>query len=185
MLAVVVTTVFMLPYFALQIAGMGKLLSTVSDGDISYWVGAGLMLVIMLIYSLIAGLRADVWTDVIQGLLMLVVMVTVSVGFLTIEWDGSLTAMFQEIVQAGKSALLSIPGPSGYFTYQMLISFLVFFLLVPITQPQLNIRLYAARSERELVHTMFIFPILVLLMFIPSAIIGLGGAAKFTVTQVI
>lgn len=182
-IAMLLTVILVLPYFALQIAGMGKLLSATSGGGISYLTGAGIMLIVMFIYSEYGGLRADVWTDLLQGGVMLAVMIYISFSLMSIAWDGSLGMMFNDVIQSGKADLLSIPGPEGFFTYPILISFLVFFILIPITQPQIAVRFIAASSKRTLLYTMLMFPILTLIMFIPSFIIGVGGAGLVDVPE--
>ncbi len=178
-LAVIVMGIFIMPFFSIQIAGMGKLLEGISGGTITYLTGAGIMLFAMVLYSTVGGLRADVWTDVIQGIIMLIVMLIVSFGFLAKVWHGDITAMFETVVAQGKGDLLSIPGPKGLFTLPALVSFFLLFLLVPITFPQVLSRFYAARSKRAILGTIVFFPVLTLLMFIPGVIIGIGGAAVF------
>ena len=178
-LTVIVMGVFVMPFFSIQIAGMGKFLAGVSDNAIPYWVGALVMLFAMVLYSTIGGLRADVWTDIIQGIVMLIVMLIVSFGLLEKVWHFNIGEMFDTIVAQGKADLLSIPGPKRYFTLPTLISFFVLFLIVPVTFPHILSRFYATKSERAIFRTIIVFPILTLLMFIPGAIIGLAGAALF------
>ena len=60
-----------LPFMAVQIAGIGKVLSGVSGGLIPFEVGVGLCVMSIAAYVFFAGARAVVWTDVMQGLVVL------------------------------------------------------------------------------------------------------------------
>ncbi|HUU92275.1 MAG TPA: sodium:solute symporter family protein [Phycisphaerae bacterium] len=177
--AVIIMSVFIIPLFAIQIAGMGKLLAGATAGNIPYWAGAAVMLAAMSAYSLIGGLRADIWTDVVQGIVMLVLVVVVCWVFIAKEWAGSIAAMFEALAQQGKGAWLSLPGPAKFFSLPALISFFILFLLVPVTFPQMVTRFYATKSEKVVARTMIAFPLLTLIMFIPAALIGLGATTVF------
>jgi len=68
---------FVFPYLLLQIKGAGQLLESATrqpDGTalIPYALGAALMLVVVVIYTVIGGGRAVGWTDAFQGFLFLV-----------------------------------------------------------------------------------------------------------------
>jgi SSS family solute:Na+ symporter len=122
-------------------------------------------------------MRAVAWTDALQGSLFFVVFYVTAAVFVVREW-GSLGALFQAVAEQ-QPALLSVPGPRGYFTHATLISLFILIVGMPLTQPQLAIRFFVARSERTLRLMTVASATFATLVVIPALLIGLGGAARF------
>jgi Na+/proline symporter len=55
-----------------QLMAMGHIASGVTDGQIPYWAGVVFLALVVLVYESIGGMRAVAWTDVIQGIMLLV-----------------------------------------------------------------------------------------------------------------
>lgn len=60
-------------YGITQGMGCGYIISFASGGRIPFWGGVAIVFVVMCIYIIVSGLRAIGWTNVFQGILMLVV----------------------------------------------------------------------------------------------------------------
>lgn len=179
LLTVLVTSGFVVAFLAVQIVGIGKLINSMSGGAVSYLAASAFMVLIIYIYSEMGGMRTIAWTDALQGSLMLILFFVIAFSFLNIGWDGSLTNMFQDLVTNGNGDLLSLPGPVGLFTYQMLVSFFFIFMFGGISYPYISQRLFIFKDEKVIKKLLIFFPILVFLIIIPATIIGLGAASMF------
>lgn len=55
-----------------QMIAMGHIANGITDGQIPYWAGVVFLALIVIVYETLGGMRAVAWTDVIQGLMLLV-----------------------------------------------------------------------------------------------------------------
>lgn len=169
--------VFLIPYVAIQIRGVAIFLNAILPDALPAWGWATIIVILMLIYSELGGLKAIMYADVMQGLLLLTVVWIIAGN--AINYFGGVKKMF-DTIETTNPALLSTPGPKGLFNFQFLIASFLAILLIPVTQPQLSTRLVILKSTRTL-HRMAVavgcFAILVILPTIP---IGLYGAYKYT-----
>ncbi len=168
--------VFLIPYVAIQIRGVSIFLNAILPNVLPAWGWASIIVMLMLIYSELGGLKAIMYADVMQGLLLLTVVWIIAGN--AIRFFGGIENMFDTIEETN-TALLSTPGPKGLFNFQFLLASFLAILLIPVTQPQLSTRLVILKSTRTL-HRMAVavgtFAILVILPTIP---IGLYGAHQY------
>lgn len=176
-LAVAVSTLFLLPYIAIQMIGVGRLLEGATDGRIPYLWGSVLLLLVVLVYSEMGGLRAVAWTDALQGLVFFILFYVAAAFFVGKEWGG-IGPMFRHVADV-QPGLLSAPGPKSYFTYGSLVSLFLLIIGMPLTQPQLCVRFFIPRSERSLRIMTVASSTFATLVVIPALLIGLGGAVIF------
>lgn len=164
---------FLIPYVAIQIRGLAIFLEAVFPEAMPAWLWSALILMIMLVYSEIGGLRAIIYSDIIQGLTLLLVVWIVAIG--CVAHFGGIEALFGAVRQVD-SRLLSTPGPRGLFTFQFLaVSFLAVILL-PVTQPQLTTRLIVIRSQAKLNRMAAAIGCFAIIILAPVAVIGMYGA---------
>lgn len=167
---------FLVPYVAIQIRGIAIFLTAVFPEAMPYWGWAVLIVAVMLTYSEIGGLKAIMHADAIQGLTLLIV--TWIIGISCVEYFGNLENMFDQVEQAN-AALLSTPGPNGLFNAQFLIASFLVILFIPVTQPQLTIRLVIMRNLKT-THMMAVaVGIFAILIILPTAFIGMYGAVRY------
>ncbi|MGB3585843.1 MAG: sodium:solute symporter family protein [Tunicatimonas sp.] len=168
--------IFLVPYVAIQIRGIAIFLTAVFPEALPPWGWSVAIMGVMLLYSEIGGLKAIMHADAVQGLTLLVV--SWIIGISCVEQFDNLKALFAE-VQASNPELLSTPGPNGLFTPQFLIASFLVILCIPITQPQLAIRLVILRNLRT-THLMAVaVGIFAILVIIPTIFIGLYGAVRY------
>lgn len=173
--AFVVTVVFVVPHLAVQIAGIGRL----AEGlGINYGVATAVSLAVLLIYTLAAGMWGDVWTDVIQGIVMFGGLWIVAIVLLG-NWDYNPSMMFQAVRDSGKETLLSLPGPYGFYSYPMLISILIMFISLPIVHAPFAMRFLLPKGQKELKQATIHVPWVLVLFFLPTLVIGIGGAVLY------
>ena len=168
--------IFLMPYIAIQIRGVAIFLHASFPEALPMWVWATGIVLIMIIYSEIGGLKAIMYSDVLQGILLLIAIWIV--GYNCLHHFGGLQAMFTEVEKVN-SALLSVPGPKGLFDFQFLIGSMIAITLLPYTQPQVSTRIVILKNVKSL-HRMAVgigfFAILVIL---PTAFMGMYGAVVY------
>lgn len=167
---------FLVPYVAIQIRGIAIFMTAVFPEALPLWGWAVAIIVVMLLYSETGGLKAIMHADAIQALILLTA--TWIVGISCVMHYGDIRSLFQEI-EATNEALLSVPGPNGLFTPQFLIASFLVILCLPITQPQLTIRLVIMRNLKT-THLMAVaVGIFAMLIILPTIFIGLYGAVRY------
>jgi len=95
-LAAVIGVIALVPYISVQLMGAGIALESFTKGGIPYIWGVSLMFIVMVIYVLIGGLRSVVWTDVLQGIFFLTVMLGLSLY--AVHLVGGFGSLFTKIV---------------------------------------------------------------------------------------
>jgi SSS family solute:Na+ symporter len=172
----VVMVVFTLPYLATQAIGGGIALTQLTEGEVSYQAGAVIVTVVILAYVAIGGMRADAYTDVLQGVLMLVTLLA-AVGIVSAGLGGFSTA--NQRLMDEFPGFASRPGGANFFTPQVWISYMVLWTLCDPMFPQLFSRFYAARDERALKFSMVMYAPMTALMFLAPVLIGAWGRLDF------
>lgn len=168
--------IFLIPYVAVQIRGVSIFMNAIFPEALPVWGWATLLVVVMLTYSELGGLKAIIYADAIQGMILLTA--TLAVAYGCIANFGGIVELFDQ-VEARNEALLSVPGPGGLFTAQFLIASFLVIVLVPVTQPQISIRLVIMRnfaSLRRMAVLLGLFAMIVILATVP---IGFSGAVHY------
>jgi len=142
-------------------------------GAISYAVGAGLITAFMILYVVVAGMRGIAWTDTLQGAFMLI---TTWVALLWV-----LAAVGGP--GAATEALASNPDTDGflslgsdYYTVPWILSTAITIGFGVAMFPQVNQRFFAAGSKTVLKRSFALWPILCVLLFVPSFMLGTWAA---------
>jgi SSS family solute:Na+ symporter len=142
-LAAILCLVFLIPYAAIQLMGIGYLLSVVSEGAISFMAAMIIATFLALIWSNIAGMRSVAWTDAFQALIMIVtsvftLWVVVQRGF------GGFTPFFERINEEIPQLLA---GP-GLFQFNVFLGLSLPWLFFSLSNPQVSQRLFIPKSVR-------------------------------------
>ncbi|MEC8936657.1 MAG: sodium:solute symporter family protein, partial [Pseudomonadota bacterium] len=109
----IASCIFLIPYSAVQLAGVGYLLQGITDGAITFTTGVVLATVIAIFFSYIAGIRSVMWTDSLQAIMMIVA--STLVAFLVIQNLGGFGALFDTLATEHPQSL-TVPGP-GLFSF--------------------------------------------------------------------
>ena len=166
-----VSLFWLFPYVMLQQMGAGEALAGLTGGALPYWAGAALITAFMILYVVLAGMRGVAWTDTIQGLFML------SVTWLALAWVLSAVGG----PGAATDALRSTNGQflalgSDFYTPAYIISTAVVIAFGVTMFPQINQRFFVAGSDRVLKRSFALWPVLVLLLFVPTFLLGTWAA---------
>ena len=162
-------------YVAAQMVAGGKAFAGFTGLDYPTSVITGAVVIIA--YTLVGGYKAVAWTDLVQGVLMLlglIIVPTVAIGFAG-GWGAVTTALALQDPQ-----LLSPWGPDGAGAPAMvaIVSFLAIGLAF-LGVPQLMVRFMSARSEQSLVPAMVISIIVIFCFDIGAVLTGMAGRALF------
>jgi len=122
--------VFTIPYLAVQAIGAGILIEYVT-GSIGWQIGAIITMVVIMVYVLSGGMRGSGWTDVIQGVIMIIAM-TVAVIFIAVNLGGFENA--NALAYSANPDLFTRPGGNDYFLPQIWFSFMILWIFAdPMT----------------------------------------------------
>ncbi len=169
-----VMIIFTVPYLALQPMAAGYVLKELFG--ISDALGAAIVTLVIVLYTFRGGLRAVAWTDIFQGLLMVILMVTAFV--LVTGHYGGLSAANQAVRECN-AALLARPGGQGRFEPALWFSFLMLWFFCDPMFPQLFQRFFSARSIDAIKRTMLLYPAVCTLVFILPVTLGVLGHLSF------
>ena len=169
-----VSVLFTILYIQVQAQGLGYILSVASGGRISFELGTLILLVVAAGYLIAGGLRAVYWTDVVQGVWMYL---AVWIGALVLSFKlfGGPLALWRRVA-AERPDLLTLPGPHGFFSPGMWFGMVIVLSFGIVFQPHIFIRYYTAASARTIKWLGATTPIYLMTLFIPTALVGLGGA---------
>ena len=158
-------------YLATQLTGMAIIFNIMTEGRIPFWLGALVSYGIVVIYVATGGLRAAAWSDVFQGLLMIVISWVVGIAIVH-QLHDSVGNMFTNIaveqpsfLQIGKegSAMGKIP-----YTTTILVSVIGFLMW-----PHLFSKSYASNAK-TIKKTVLVYPIFALFL-IPLLLVGFAA----------
>lgn len=176
-----VMVIFTIPYLATQAIGAGILIQNMTS--ISWQVGAAITMVIIMFYVLSGGMRGSGWTDVIQGVIMILALV-LAVVFIAASLGGFEAANTAAFDAAPK--LFTRPGGNDYFVFQMWFSFMILWIFADPMFPQIFSRFYTAKNEKSLKITMILYPLVVSFLFLCPVLIGVWahGASSQVIEQI-
>ena len=166
------------PYIVIQFKGAGIVMQQVLGWDPV--LGAAVVYAVVTLYVMFGGMRGVGWTNVLQGVVMLVV-----VWWLGLEIPrqlfGGVGPMFDRVI-AEQPAYLTLPGPGpgtsdAQWSAEVLLSILGFTMW-----PQVFMKCFTARSARLVQHSAVVYPtfllFLVPLFFLGYAALLLPGAPR-------
>jgi sodium/proline symporter len=162
-------------YVAAQMVATGKAF----DGftGLNYAQGVLLGAAVIILYTLVGGYKAVAWTDLVQGVLMLLGLIVLPL--VAIDAAGGWAAVRNELT-IQDPGLLTPWGPEGPGVGALvgIVSFLAIGLPF-MGVPQLMVRFMSARSEKSLVPAMAISVVVILLFDVGAVLTGMAGRALF------
>ena len=178
-LAVVSISAF-IPYLVVQMKGAGLILSTITDGRVSFAVGAAVTYGVVMIYVLTSGVLGVGWTNMFQGIFMMGVAWFLGL-YLPYKLDGGVGEMFRKIAESEHGAMLDAPGLAAdgtpwtwaAFSSAVLVSGIGFSMW-----PHLFMKSYAARSDRSLRLTVVLYPTFQIFL-VPILLMGFAGILAY------
>jgi SSS family solute:Na+ symporter len=166
-------TVYTLPYLVTSVIGVGIAVETFTEGAVSGVLAAAAILVATVVYTAAGGMRATMWTNVVQGAWFMV-FILVAVFAIADGLGGAATAT--SAVQDRAPQLLAVAGhprfaPAGWTSWGLAIA------LTVIAFPHMLVRVFAAKDQATLRRTCRLYPLALLALWLPAVLIGVWGAA--------
>lgn len=167
---VVASTIFMIPYITIGIKGSAVLLQNAVPLGENYFIWSVIIVLMMLGYSWLGGIRAVFITDVVQGVILMFAIWAVAV--FAIQGANGITALFSDIQQI-EPKLLSAPGPVGLINWQFLLVSFISIVTIPYVQPQMTTRIFVAKNDRAFTRSTMGLAVFALLVILPTLFVGL------------
>jgi len=142
----VTNCLFLIPYSAVQLSGVGYLLQGVTNNAIPYSTGVLIATLLAIAFSYIAGIRSVAWTDSLQALFMIIS--STAVVLMLVNGLGGFGEFFGKI-ERDHSELLTVPG-NGYFSFLTFLGLTVPWFFFSLSNPQVSQRLYMPNSLKSL-----------------------------------
>src|SRR5699024_10981559 len=133
---------FLIPYSAVQLAGVGYLLQGMTDNEIPFAVGVVIATILAIVFSFTAGIRSVMWTDALQAIVM-VITATIVVFVVIHGLDG--LGNFFDTLQTEHTLSLSVPG-NGYFSFLTFLGLTLPWFFFSLSNPQVSQRLFMPSS---------------------------------------
>jgi len=167
---------FLIPYIAVQISGISIFLNAAFPDAIPVWAWSFIIVGIMILYSETGGLRAIMYNDTLQGILLFITIWII--GWNCVSHFGNMGEMFAK-VEAINHELLSVPGPKGLFTTQFLIISAIAIISLPFTQPQISTRVVIMKNSSALRKMAIGLGIVAIIIILPTLFMGMYGAVLY------
>jgi SSS family solute:Na+ symporter len=146
--AALLAMVFLVPYSAAQLMGIGFLVSGVSQGAIPVMAGIIIATILAVAWANIAGLRSVAWTDAMQALIMIVTSIMVLL-FVVYRGFGGFGSLFHRM-ESDIPGLLTVPSEAGMFNFSMYLGLCVLWVFFCLSNPQVSQRLFVPKSVKAL-----------------------------------
>lgn len=163
-----VMVIFTIPYLATQAIGAGYIIQSMVS-DVSLEIGAVVTILIITVYVLLGGMRGSSWTDVLQGIIMIVALF-LAVVFVAMGLGGFEYA--NHLAYNSNPSLFTRPGGENFFTPQIWFSFMMLWIFCDPMFPQIFSRFYTAKNQRSLKYSMIFYPVVVSILFFFPVLIG-------------
>ena len=172
----IIIAVFFTFYVSAQFHGSGKILNTIFDIEPLY--GISLSAVVIIVYTIMGGLLAVAWTDLVQGILMIGTLVILPiVGLIELS---SFDLPIRELIMSvdpQKNALVP-SGLTAFATFSVIVGGLSWGLGY-FGQPHLLIRYMAIRSVKEVKQARIIAALWAIPGISGAFLIGVVGMGYF------
>ena len=169
--------VALIPYASAQLKGIGEAFAGVASGAgipvDPYMAGLALAVLVMVVWSLLAGLWSVAVTDAFQGLWMIAA-ATGLLAWLAIRLDSSGLSPLEAVSSLSSEGLT---GLEGYWPLPVFLAFTVPWIFFAVTNPQVVQRLYVPRNERSVSDMIRWFAVFGLYFTVVVTLIGLLARA--------
>ena len=162
----VVQAALLVPYIVIAVMGGGTTLAAVSNGRVPFWVGGGIVSLVVMSYVFFGGMRGTAWVNTFQTVLFL------SFGAIAIAVVGAGMGGFR----AAMESLLSSPSSAPLLTRERVSPFYflsyTFIPLSSIVFPHIGIFCLTARRLDHFRKTIVLYPICMIAIWLPSVFLG-------------
>ena len=179
-----VTAAMLIPYLIISIDGGGTILSSLTNGNISYPIGGAIVAIIVMATVFFGGLRGAVWVNVLQTLLF------IAFGLVAFAWigkhlDGGFTGAVNKMLADPSNKIPGAPPIAKMGTlltreripWEMFLSF----MLIPLSSimfPHMSIMCFTARQVTAFKKTVVLYPLCIMAIWLPCCFLGALGPGQ-------
>ena len=184
-LTALTSILYVVPYVVMQIQAGGLLFDALVDGRMlesvdNFTLGAIVLATITTVYIMVGGMRSVAWTDVFQGILLVVGMLLG--GYVVVRLLGGLEGFSRQVTELPE-VFRTAPGVSGTWAPLFLFSVCSVGAAGTMVSPAQWMRYYAADSTRTLKRSAIIFSIVLTACFLFGVmLVGIGGQILYPCT---
>jgi solute:Na+ symporter, SSS family len=164
-----VQAVLLVPYILIGVMGGGTTLAALSGGAVPYWVGGGVVALVVMSYVFFGGMRGTAWVNTLQTLMFL------AFGLIALVVIGAGMGGFGPIVQG----LLDTPAQALLLTRERISPWLFFsYTFIPFSSiafPHIGIFCLTARKLSHFKRTVLLYPVCMILIWLPCVFLGLAA----------
>jgi solute:Na+ symporter, SSS family len=172
----------LVPYMIISIMGGGTVLTQISHTTASgnplvpYWLGCAIVALVVTLGVFLGGMRGTVWVNILQTTMFLcfgAIAVTVIGHNLQLERGQTISQLISSLVHNPKLGFLATREhmPQQAFWSYTLIP------LSSIMFPHMAIMCFSARKVTAFKRTVVLYPVAILVLWLPSVFLGVLGAA--------
>lgn len=160
-------------YILEQLVAMGHAVEGLSGGKIDFMTGVVLLVIVMLVYESLGGMRSVAWTDAVQGIILLVG--CSAILYILVTNEGGLPAA-AEIIQEKDPIKFHVPDSAGLRTWISTILLLGFGVSV---YPHAIQRVFSSGSLKTLQRSLSLMTFMPFLTTFLAFLIGIIALSKF------
>jgi solute:Na+ symporter, SSS family len=174
----VVQAVLLVPYIIIAVMGGGTTLAAVSNGRVPYWLGGAIVSLVVMTYVFFGGMRGTAWVNTFQTVLFLM-FGAVAVSVISAGMGGFGQAIESMLASPATAPLLTRErvSPLYFFSY-------TFIPLSSIAFPHICIFCLTARRLNYFKKTIVLYPVCMLLIWLPSVFLGVAANAAKDVPSI-
>jgi Na+/proline symporter len=171
------TSAMLIPYLIISIVGGGTILSSLTDGRISYPVGGAIVAIIVMATVFFGGLRGAVWVNVLQTLLF-IAFGLVAFGWIGGHLPGGFHGAVQKMMEDPSNKLApNAMGKMGTLMTRERIAPAMFlsFMLIPLSSimfPHMSIMCFTAKKVTAFKKTVVLYPLCIAAIWLPCCFLG-------------
>ena len=170
--------ILLVPYIIIAVMGGGTALNAISGGLVPYWLGGGVVAVVVMSYVFFGGMRGTAWVNTFQTVLFL------SFGAVAIILIGSRIGGFSAAMESLLASETTAPlltrermPPRFFFSY-------MFIPLSTIVFPHISIFCLTAKKMSQFKKTVIWYPICILAIWLPCVFLGVVANAMTDVPAI-
>ncbi len=161
-----VQAVLLVPYIIIAVMGGGTVLQAITNGYVPFWLGGAIVSSVVMAYVFLGGMRGTAWVNALQTTLFLLF------GTIAVFVIGGGMGGFTEAMEA----LLASPATSPLLTRERISPWYFFsYTFIPLSSiafPHICIFCMTAQNVRYFRKTIVLYPICMLLIWLPSVFLG-------------
>jgi SSS family solute:Na+ symporter len=167
--------IFLIPYTAVQLTGVGYLLAGMTGNAIPFTTGVIIATVLAIAFSMVAGMRSVAWTDSLQAVIMIIT--AAAVVLVVIAGLGGFGQFFHSL-SADHPGSLSVPG-KGFFNFNVFLGLTLPWIFFSISNPQVSQRLFTPKSMKHLRRMLLGFLVFGFIYTLVSVLWGFSALIQF------